>query len=187
MGDGRPLSPSRRRIERAKEPAVANRRANDLLGYPPDARLLIINADDFGMYHAINAGILRSLTEGVARSATLMVPCPWALHAMRLLRDHPDIAFGVHLTVVAEFADYRWGPLSPRHEVPSLLDETGSFYQQRSAGRVAGPRQTGRAGDRVPRPDRDRALRRLEADPPRLALPVRRRAARYLRPDARAG
>jgi chitin disaccharide deacetylase len=107
---------------------VANRRANDLLGYPPDARLLIINADDFGMSHAINAGILRSLTDGVARSATLMTPCPWALHAMRLLRDHPDIAFGVHLTVIAEFADYRWGPLSPRHEVPSLLDETGFFY-----------------------------------------------------------
>jgi predicted glycoside hydrolase/deacetylase ChbG (UPF0249 family) len=107
---------------------VANRRANDLLGYPPDARLLIINADDFGMSHAINAGILRSLTDGVARSTTLMTPCPWALHAMRLLRDHPDIAFGVHLTVIAEFADYRWGPLSPRHEVPSLLDETGFFY-----------------------------------------------------------
>src|SRR5215211_6650766 len=123
-----PLPPSRRRIGRAKEPTVANHRANELLGYPPDTRLLIVNADDFGMSHAINAGILRSLTDGVARSATLMAPCPWALHAMRLLRDHPDIAFGVHLTVISEFADYRWGPLSPRHEVPSLLDETGSFY-----------------------------------------------------------
>ncbi|MDP9363764.1 MAG: polysaccharide deacetylase family protein [Chloroflexota bacterium] len=103
-------------------------RANELLGYPPDARLLIVNADDFGAYHAVNAAILRALTDGVARSTTLMVPCPWALHAMRLLRDHPGIAFGVHLTVVAEFADYRWGPLAPRHQVPSLLDETGSFY-----------------------------------------------------------
>ena len=107
---------------------MPNPRANELLGYPPDARLLILNADDFGVYHAVNAAVLRALTEGVARSTTLMVPCPWALHAMRLLRDHPDIAFGVHLTVVAEFADYRWGPLTPRHEVPSLLDETGSFY-----------------------------------------------------------
>jgi predicted glycoside hydrolase/deacetylase ChbG (UPF0249 family) len=107
---------------------VANRRANDLLGYPPDARLLIVNADDFGMCHAVNAGILRTLTAGVARSATLMAPCPWALHAMRLLRDHPDIAFGVHLTVVSEYADYRWGPLTPKHQVPSLLDETGFFY-----------------------------------------------------------
>jgi chitin disaccharide deacetylase len=80
------------------------------------------------VYHAVNAGILRALTDGVARSTTLMVPCPWALHAMRLLRDHPDIAFGVHLTAVSEFADYRWGPLTPRNEVPSLLDETGAFF-----------------------------------------------------------
>jgi chitin disaccharide deacetylase len=107
---------------------VSNLRANELLGHPPDARLLIINADDFGVYHAVNAGILRSLTDGVARSTTLMVPCPWALHAMRLLRDHPDVAFGVHLTVISEFADYRWGPLAPQNEVPSLLDETGFFY-----------------------------------------------------------
>ena len=107
---------------------MTNGRVNDLLGHPPDARLLIINADDFGVYHAVNAGILRTLTDGVVRSTTLMAPCPWALHAMRLLQDHPDIAFGVHLTVVSEFADYRWGPLTPRHEVPSLLDETGSFY-----------------------------------------------------------
>jgi len=106
---------------------MSNLRANALLGYPRDARLLIVNADDFGMSHAINAGILRTLTDGVVRSTTLMVPCPWALHAMRLLRDHPDIAFGVHLTVVSEFADYRWGPLTPRDRVESLLDATGYF------------------------------------------------------------
>ena len=103
-------------------------RANELLGYPADARLLIINADDFGAYHAVNAAVLRTLTEGVVRSTTLMAPCPWALHAMRLLRDHPDLACGVHLTVVSEFADFRWGPLTPGDRVPSLLDEDGFFY-----------------------------------------------------------
>jgi hypothetical protein len=107
---------------------VSNFRANELLGYPADARLLIINADDFGVSHAVNAAILRTLTEGIVRSTTLMAPCPWALHAMRLLRDHPEIAFGVHLTVVSEHPDYRWGPLAPRGQVPSLLDEGGFFY-----------------------------------------------------------
>jgi chitin disaccharide deacetylase len=107
---------------------VSNLRANELLGYPADARLLIVNADDFGVSHAVNAAVLRTLTEGVVRSTTLMAPCPWALHAMRLVRDHPDIACGVHLTVISEFADYRWGPLAPRDRVPSLLDETGYFY-----------------------------------------------------------
>jgi predicted glycoside hydrolase/deacetylase ChbG (UPF0249 family) len=102
---------------------------NKLLGYPSDARLLIINADDFGMCHSTNAGIFRTLREGVVCSTTLMVPCPWALHAMRLLREHPDIPFGVHLTAICDGADYRWGPLSPKENVPSLVDETGNFYR----------------------------------------------------------
>jgi predicted glycoside hydrolase/deacetylase ChbG (UPF0249 family) len=107
---------------------VATPLANELLGYPADARLLIINADDFGMSHAVNAAVLRAITEGIASSTTLMAPCPWTLHAMRQLHNHPEIAFGVHLTVISEFADYRWGPLTPKNRVPSLLDETGYFY-----------------------------------------------------------
>jgi predicted glycoside hydrolase/deacetylase ChbG (UPF0249 family) len=107
---------------------VAHPRVKELLGYPADARLLIINADDFGVSHAVNAAILRTLTEGIARSTTLMAPCPWALHAMRLLRGHPEIACGVHLTVISELPDYRWGPLVSRGEVLSLLDESGFFY-----------------------------------------------------------
>jgi len=102
--------------------------ANKLLGYPADARLLIINADDFGMCHSINAAILRSLREGIVRSTTLMTTCPWALHAVHLLKEHPDIPFGVHLTVICESVDYRWGPITYRDKVPSLIDETGYFY-----------------------------------------------------------
>lgn len=103
---------------------------NHLLGYPDDARLLIINADDFGMCHAINTGIIDSLQNGVVQSTSLMTPCPWALHAMTLLRQNPAIAFGVHLTVIAEQPLYRWGPLTSREKVPTLLDEAGYFYTQ---------------------------------------------------------
>ena len=101
---------------------------NRLLGYPVDARLLIINADDFGMCHAINEAIFRALKNGVLRSTTLMVPCPWALHAMHFLAGHPEIPFGVHLTVISDWVDYRWGPVSPREKVPSLIDKAGYFY-----------------------------------------------------------
>lgn len=100
---------------------------NWMLGYPDDARLLVINADDFGRSQACNAGILRSLTEGMVSSTTLMVPCPWALHAMQLLRDHPEVSFGIHLTVVSDVPLYRWGPLTAREKVPSLIDEAGFF------------------------------------------------------------
>jgi chitin disaccharide deacetylase len=108
---------------------VRRSETNRRLGYPDDARLLIINADDFGMCHAINAAIFRTLTEGVVQSTTLMVPCPWALHAMHWLDAHPTVAFGVHLTAICDGADYRWGPLTARDRVPSLIDETGYFYR----------------------------------------------------------
>ena len=101
---------------------------NRLLGYPPDARLLIINADDFGMCNAVNEAIMHVLKGGVVHSTTLMVPCPWALHAMRFLRENPGIPFGVHLTVISDPADYRWGPVTSREKVPSLVDRAGFFY-----------------------------------------------------------
>ena len=101
---------------------------NEMLGYPADARLLIVNADDFGMCHAVNEAVMRAFPAGILRSATLMVPCPWARHALRFLADHPEYPFGVHLTVISEWADYRWGPLTPREKVPSLIRGDGSFY-----------------------------------------------------------
>jgi len=107
---------------------MKNGQTNRLLGYPADARLLILNADDFGMCNSTNEAIIRTLKEGVVRSTTLMVPCPWALHAMHFLTDHPEIPFGVHLTAVSDPLDYRWGPVSPRDKVPSLVDRAGYFY-----------------------------------------------------------
>lgn len=103
---------------------------NRLLGYPADARLLIINADDLGRCHAVNMATFQALTEGIARSTTLMVPCPWALHAMHLLGENLALPFGVHLTVICDAALYRWGPVSPKEKVPSLVDESGTFYSE---------------------------------------------------------
>ncbi|GAB4454172.1 MAG: carbohydrate deacetylase [Anaerolineae bacterium] len=103
---------------------------NGLLGYPADARLLIINTDDFGMSHSINEAVIETIRHGAASSCTLMVPCPWALHAMHLLRENPDIAFGVHLTAVSEAIYYRWGPVVSKEKVPSLVDEAGYFYSE---------------------------------------------------------
>ena len=105
-------------------------RANSLLGYPDDARLLLVNADDFGMCHAVDEAIIRSLEEGIVGSCSVMVPCPWALHALTWLQEAPDVAFGVHLTSVSEQPAYRWGPITCRTEVPSLVDETGHFYPE---------------------------------------------------------
>lgn len=101
---------------------------NQLLGYPPQARLLILNADDFGMCHSINEATIHSLREGLASSCTLMVPCPWGLHAIRYLQEHPDIPFGVHLTAICEHPTYRWKPITSPEKVPSLVGEEGYFH-----------------------------------------------------------
>ena len=103
-------------------------RTNRLLGYPADARLLIINADDFGMCHAVNEAVFRAFHIGFLRSTTLMVPCPWALHAMHFIRDHPEFPFGVHLTAISDWDDYRWGPVTSKEKVPSLLNSAGYFH-----------------------------------------------------------
>jgi predicted glycoside hydrolase/deacetylase ChbG (UPF0249 family) len=101
---------------------------NHLLGYPDDARLLIINADDFGMCHSVNEAVSRALKHGLLRSTTLMVPCPWAMHAMHFLAEHPVFPFGVHLTALSDWVDYRWGPVTAREKVPSLINSEGFFY-----------------------------------------------------------
>ncbi len=103
-------------------------RANELLGYPADARLLIVNADDIGMCHGQNLGAIRSITEGLVSSCSLMTPTPWCLHAADFLRRHPEVSFAVHLTIVSEYRHYRWGPLAPPQEVRTLLDESGYFF-----------------------------------------------------------
>jgi predicted glycoside hydrolase/deacetylase ChbG (UPF0249 family) len=91
------------------------------LGYPSDARLLIVNCDDLGFCHAANVGVYESLHSGLATSASLMVPCPWARGAAASYRGE-DV--GVHLTVNAEHDLYRWGPIT---HAPSLLDGDGGF------------------------------------------------------------
>lgn len=100
---------------------------NRLLGYPDDARLLIVNADDFGLCHGSNEATLRAWRDGIVTSTSLMVPCPWAPHAMDILHEHPDLPFGVHLTMIREFDVYRWGPVAPATAVPSLVDGRGHF------------------------------------------------------------
>ncbi len=91
------------------------------LGYGPEDRVLIINCDDLGSCHAANLGVYDALREGVATSATLMVPCPWARDAASRYRGD-DV--GVHLTLNSEHDRYRWGPIT---HAPSLLDGDGGF------------------------------------------------------------
>ena len=101
--------------------------ATERLGYPADARLLILNGDDIGMCHDTNVGTLAGLRDGLLTSASLMAPCPWALEAAELFAG---LDVGVHLTITAEWRTYRWGPLTAECRQPAsgLVDSTGSFW-----------------------------------------------------------
>ncbi|MDQ1435282.1 MAG: hypothetical protein QOF59_2098, partial [Actinomycetota bacterium] len=91
------------------------------LGYPAEAKLLIVNCDDLGSTRSANIAVYEALRDGLATSATLMVPCPWARDAAAMYRGD-DI--GVHLTLNSEWETYRWGPIT---HSPSLLDGDGGF------------------------------------------------------------
>ncbi len=91
------------------------------LGHPPDAKLLLVNCDDLGSTRSANVAVYEALRHGVATSASLMVPCPWARDAAAQYRGE-DV--GVHLTLNAEWDTYRWGPIT---HSPSLLDGDGGF------------------------------------------------------------
>jgi predicted glycoside hydrolase/deacetylase ChbG (UPF0249 family) len=91
------------------------------LGYPADAKLVIVNCDDLGSSRSANVAIYDALRDGLATSATLMVPCPWSRDAAAMYRGE-DV--GVHLTLNSEWETYRWGPIT---HSPSLLDGDGGF------------------------------------------------------------
>lgn len=93
----------------------------EALNFRPEASLLIVACDDLGLSHASNVGVYDALRGGMATTAGLMVPCPWAREAAARYRGE-DV--GVHLTLNAEYDLYRWGPIT---QAPSLLDGDGGF------------------------------------------------------------
>ncbi len=95
------------------------------LGHSPDDRIAVVHVDDIGMCHASNEGAFECLDNGPATCGSLMVPCPWFEEAAARARANPGLDLGVHLTLNAEWAHYRWGPVAGRDRVRSLLDADG--------------------------------------------------------------
>jgi predicted glycoside hydrolase/deacetylase ChbG (UPF0249 family) len=110
--------------------------SSELLGFPPDARVLIVNADDLGMHPSVNMAVVAAIEEGIARSCSLMTPCPGTLHALGLLQDRPEIPFGIHLTLVRDSPLDRWKPVAPVREVSSLVDLGGELYLHAQAAEL---------------------------------------------------
>jgi predicted glycoside hydrolase/deacetylase ChbG (UPF0249 family) len=124
---------------RAQEPVktVAER-----LGYPRDAKLLIVHADDLGMAHSVNVATIKALETGLVNSGSIMVPCPWLSEIAAYARANPQADLGLHLTLTSEWTNLRWGPVSSKDRVSSLIDKDGYFYlTETDAAAHADPKQ----------------------------------------------
>lgn len=109
--------------------AQAQKPLVERLGFAPDAKLLILNADDFGMNSAGTDATVDALKAGGLTSATIMVPCPWLPKAVDFAKANPQANLGVHTTLTSEWKKYKWGPVLGRTAVPSLVDPMGYFYE----------------------------------------------------------
>lgn len=98
----------------------------------PGLRTLMLRLDDIGMCHSVNLAAGRVLETGIPFSASLMVACPWYQEAVEMLQQAPQVSVGIHLTLNAEWKNYRWGPVSGASAVPSLVDSNGYFFPSRA-------------------------------------------------------
>ena len=118
------------------------------LGYPANAKLLILHADDLGVAHSVNVASFDALNSGAISSASIMVPTPWLTEVAAYAKAHPNADLGLHLTITSEWQTYRWGSVESKDRVASLLDRDGTF-----------PRETRTVATRATIPEVERELR----------------------------
>jgi predicted glycoside hydrolase/deacetylase ChbG (UPF0249 family) len=86
-----------------------------------EKRILIVNADDFGMSQAVNQGIVKTFKDGLVRSTSLLVNMPETKQAVLLAKKLKTLEVGIHLNITEGFS------VSPPEEVYLLADGSGRF------------------------------------------------------------
>ncbi len=73
---------------------------------------VIFHSDDFGLTSGVNKGIIRSFSEGLLTSASLIAGGEAAQEATSLAKDNPGLDMGIHLVLCDEPPVLRPGDLS---------------------------------------------------------------------------
>lgn len=99
----------------------------------PEQVYLVIRTDDAGMSHSVNMALEKLIATGLPVSVSVMFPTPWYQETVEILKRHPEVSAGIHLTLNSEWKNYRWGPVLGRTAVPTLVDKDGYFFQSSDA------------------------------------------------------
>lgn len=99
----------------------------------------MIRADDSGMSHSTNTALEELAATGIPFSTSVMFSCPWYQETVQILKSNPHISVGIHLTLNAEWKNYRWSPVAGASNVPTLVDSLGFFTPSRAALRALNP------------------------------------------------
>lgn len=100
-------------------------------------KLLIVNADDFGLHDSVNQAVATGHQQGIITSTSVMTGGQAFVGAVQLAKANPALSIGIHLTLVAE------KPVCPPEHVPTLVGESGRlpaaypvFIARYLAGRI---------------------------------------------------
>lgn len=86
------------------------------MGFKKTDKLLIINADDYGLAQCTNRAIDELFSHEAITSTSLMMPCKWSKEAKDLPEKIKCTNVGIHLTLTGKFK-----PVSRAKEVSSLI------------------------------------------------------------------
>ena len=90
---------------------------------------VVIHQDDVGMCNGANTAFVELARSGAITSGSVMVPCPWFSEIAEVAAADPQLDLGVHLTLTAEKAHYRWRPITGAPPSAGLTDASGYMWR----------------------------------------------------------
>jgi predicted glycoside hydrolase/deacetylase ChbG (UPF0249 family) len=92
------------------------------MGFKKTDKLLIINADDYGLAKCTNRAIDELFNHDAITSSSVMMPCKWSNEIKDLPEKIKCTNVGIHLTLTGKFK-----PVSRAEEVSTLITTDGFF------------------------------------------------------------